>query len=287
MISKINSVNNRISFRSNLDESKRPTTNVYLAHSENDNDVFVRKYVREHIEDTLGVPYKYADVLGRMSAYDIRMYLNTPIEEKPAQATIKKEIKFDEKYLSDYGYAYCNPRRKNELYSGARLITKPGVLEAAKKAGVKTVLSLEMLGEDHYREPVEETGMNFIQLNDIGNKTLRIFDIIPTYHEKNPKVIARLTTRPELWQTLNLDGTKAEKIDPMVEDVQAFIDILNGDNEDYPLPLYYGCQWGTNRTFAWNHFYNILKDADRTQPLSEDKVKQLIELRDLMEDAYY
>ena len=57
--------------------------------------------------------------------------------------------------------------------------------------------------------------------------------------------------------------------------LKMFIKTMNGDNPDIPLPIYFGCHQGTDRTYMWYKLYNILKDEDMNKPLSSEKVQEL------------
>lgn len=261
------------------------------SYSEVSNDEFVRGFLRENLDDGLGVEYKYADTIGTMQYDDKFQYVDAVLKKKAddkntSQKQVKKEYSVDESCLRQLGYSYCNSRRKNEVYTGARLISKPNGVEMAKKAGIKTVISIEGIMNEIYSEPVEKAGMKFDTLDNIGNKTLRLFGIIKTqYHE--PEILNKLIERPETWMTQDENGNKLKNIDKNIEDVQEFIDILDGKKEEYPLPIYYGCQWGTNRTYVWHLFYDMMKNEDRTKPLSEEKVKKLQEFKKDIEDLFY
>ncbi len=288
MINKINNINiKNVSFCSNHVSSDEPKAQ----YQSEKNDKYVRDIIRDDIDEHLGVAYKYADTIGKMSYVDLIIQMgkftkssaldDIPTEKPPT----KTELHVDESKLREIGFPYCNCKRKNELYSGPRLVTKPNGIELAKQAGIKTVLSLENHADEFYCDPVEKVGLKYIALSEIGNHTLHVFDIIPTQSEA--KTLDKIIDNPEVWITQNPDGTKIQNIDKTIEDVQTFFDILDGKNDDCPLPMYFGCQWGTNRTFTWYQFYKILKNEDRTKPLSHEKIEELIQFRKDTRDAFY
>lgn len=257
------------------------------------NDKFVRDYIRDIINEKLGTEYTYREQIGtknipeiksefrRLAAKNLYCSSNTT-DTNEFNETNKVDIK-ELKKLSK-GTWYANIKRENELYSGAKLTNVTNGLSAAKKAGIKTIVSLEGNDFEEYNKQARREGLNYIALKDIGNKTLNIFSIIPT--QTGGKVIYDLIRDPEKWATQNKDGSIKENASKEILDVQKFIDILDGKDKDLPYPIYYGCSYGTTRTYAWTTFYNILRNADRTKPLTDEKTDELFELAEDLESAF-
>ena len=59
MIQKINIANKNISFCSSVQHANP------IANNCEDNDAFTREYIRNNIEENLGIAYKYADTMWR------------------------------------------------------------------------------------------------------------------------------------------------------------------------------------------------------------------------------
>ncbi len=259
---------------------------------DNDQSALVRYHIRDNIEKHFDPTYLYLHEFGRRSPQEIKNAMQK-IAAKNAYCQCCEEennntckVNVDIQKLNNLGIAYGNERRKNELYSGAKLSTIPEGrgIEAAKEAGIKTIVALEGTPGDEYEKMSKKAGLNHVCLFEIGNKTLNPFAIIPTY--VGGKVIKQLISNPSCWATQEPNGTTKQNASPEICDLQEFIDILDGKNEKFPLPIYYGCSYGTNRTYAWTAIYNILRDADRTQPLDEKHFDDLIELYGDLEDTF-
>ena len=83
-------------------------------------------------------------------------------------------------------------------------------------------------------------------------------------------------------QAKNLQKRNEEK----ARDLKEFIRIMNGENEDLPYPIYYGCTQGSNMTSMWTQIYRILKDEDTSKPLGDEVIEQLKELIEGIDNIY-
>lgn len=257
------------------------------------NDEIVRNYIKFNMGYNYGPDFLYSGQIGTKSLEQIKseyrrlaaknLYsTSNPVDTNELNETNKVDITKLKKLSK--GTWFANIKRENELYSGARLTSVVNGLDTAKQAGIKTIVALEGNDYDNYDKQAKEAGLNYIALKDIGNKTLNIFSIIPT--QTGGKVIYDLIREPEKWATQNADGTIKPNASKEILDVQNFIDILDGKDKNLPLPIYYGCSYGTTRTYAWTTFYNILRNADRTKPLTDEKTDELFELAEDLESAF-
>ena len=138
-----------------------------------------------------------------------------------------------------------------------------------KEAGIKSVLCF--VNYPDYKENAEAAGLKYIGLNSIKDAGLNVFDI-------KGDLIKDLINHPEIYAE-NSDGGK-------ISALKEYIRILNGESEDLPLPLYFGCQNGTDRTILWYQLYEILKNEPMDKPLSPNVVGQLAEFRNEVEDYF-
>ena len=258
-------------------------------YTQQENDVVVREKIREHIENNFNATYHFPNQFDRKSIEQLKgefkFYSSTNAGEKADETGSNPETKVDElKLRKKLNWGYLNRKRKDELYSGPALSKINGGCAILKNGGFNSILALESDNDSNYGKIARSEGLKFVGLENIGNGTLHVFCIIHTQHK--PEVLMSLIEHPEEWATMNPDGTKKETVDKAVSDIQDFIDIMDGKNEDYPLPLYFGCDLGSNRTYYWNLFYNILKNEDRTKPLSEEVIQKLQEFDKDTEDCY-
>ncbi len=223
--------------------------------------------IRAHFEEQLDPYYYYLDQIAKEREILVNRGMAVsalPYTVAPAKSTEKKEVNV--RLLENLKIPSFRIKRQNELYSGAQLMGKPELIDGIKKAGIKSVYSLAP--SDEYRQQVEERGMNFHSLEQSG---LSIFDI-------KGDVLKELIDNPENYVN--------EKQDVKIQGIKDFIKTLNGDNPDMPLPIYFGCHYGTDRTFMWNRLYNILKDVDMDKPLPNEKVVELAEFVQDVEDHF-
>lgn len=218
--------------------------------------------IRNHLLETLGYP-QYADYAYQIRNPKYAQFHDSNINcEKSVDSSLKKEYLVD----SDAVFAMkknlnvsIRERRANEIYCGKQLSNNPEALKALKEAGIKTVICLvPYLG---YKENAQNVGLNFTDLNSLGARNLSAFDI-----SKRGQLLPELINRPESY---------SEDYNDKISDLKKFVKILNGEDENYPLPIYIGCQNGTDRTFYWLSIYNILKDEDPSKPLSSETVYKL------------
>lgn len=218
--------------------------------------------IRAHFEEQLGPYFYYIDQIAKEKQV---MHLkpqkkNSDDYWKESCYTHKENNhKVDFSKLQKLGLPALRERRQNELYSGFQLHCVPEELDSVKKAGIKSVFGLVPYYE---KDVVEKSGLVYKDLATVSSTPLSVFDI-------NGDLIQNLIKHPEIYANGNSD----EK----TESLKMFVKTLNGDNPDVPLPIYFGCHNGTDRTFLWYHLYTILKDEDMDKPLSQEKVRELAE----------
>ncbi len=263
-------------------------TDKYSRDEQMFGDVLSRREIRNHIESSFDATYLYGHEIGAKTLTQLKSEFKhlasaNPLSQKHSNSQNKNKVDFSK--LKELGSSFAHEKRQNELYSGAKLTAHPEGFKKAKEAGIKTIIALEGIPNDNYQTQAIENGFNYKCLLDIGNNSLGVFSIIPT--QTGGKALYNLIAHPENWAVENSDGSRKEDVqDKNVCDIQEFIDILDGKNQELPLPIYYGCAYGTNRTYAWTALYNILRDADRTKPLDDEKIDKLVELADNLEEAY-
>ncbi len=224
--------------------------------------------IRTHLEEQLGPQLFYYDQLIK-EKISIRP---AEIETNSFKPVLKKQrlrTGVNIKKMQRLNLPAFRERRPNELYSGGNLAYQPEKLKALKDAGIKSVLCF--VNYPDYKEDAEAAGLNFIELNSIKGAALNVFDI-------SGDLIKELINHPESY----VDDRKGVKVSALKE----FIRILNGENEEMPLPLYFGCQNGTDRTFMWYQLYNILKDEPMDKPLSAEAIARLAVFRNEVEDYF-
>ena len=247
---------------------------------------YARSLIREKIEANFDSSYQYLNQHGHLrpdemykKLYGRKSKIKESGENKNIERLETQKANPDIMQEKLGGYYSCG-MNDNTLIRGARLISMDNGIDVAKEAGIKTVLALEpdILGD--YGKAVTEKGLNFVSLSNIGHKKIHIRSIIPSPYQKET-LLDELIKKPEIWATRNKDGSiKDDALDEIL-DLQEFIDILDGKNKKYPLPIYYGCQLGTDRTFAWTETYKALKNVDRTKPLDEKTIENLAHIADL------
>lgn len=226
--------------------------------------------VRAHLEYEFGPYVFYHEQLEKEKAplsVILANYTATSPTKTPNQRKKKNTIQIDFNHLKKQGISSLRERRKNELYSGQELSNKPEAIKELKNVGFKSVICL--VPSFDYEEQVIELGMNFKSLRDFS------LDI----HDLHGDMMKQLINHPELYAGNNSKGTK-------VESLKTFINTLNGKNPDMPLPLYFGCNNGTDRTVIWYSLYSILKDEDMDKPLSPEVVEKLVEFRQNTDDYF-
>jgi hypothetical protein len=260
---------------------------------QNENDVMVRNVLRDRIEGNFDASYNYLSEIDNLTAQQMRARLLRVAKSTRHQEEItnsqKTERKVDYHKLKQAigNSGFVSAKRDNELYTGPRLNKYPNGIKVAKEAGINTIVSLETIdfgyGEEGVKE-AKENDINLVGIKDIGNKTLFTFAVIPS--ASDAPLLNRLMDYPEAWATQDENGNIKENADKNILDAQELIDILNGKHKSYPAPVYYGCDYGTNRTYSWHNFYNILKDCDRTKPLDAETVEKLAYLYEDLKDLY-
>lgn len=213
--------------------------------------------IRTDLEEKLGPYFFYFDQLDKekdMPALGINKTSALPhiLSKQPQKQNI-----VDEGLLESLKIYAFRIRRKNELYSGEQLVGKTDKIAGLKSAGIKSIYSLAP--DDEYKQQVEDSGLNYFSLIQSG---LSIFDI-------NGDMIKNLINNPESYVN--------EGNDEKIQGLKDFIKTLNGQNPDMPLPIYFGCHYGTDRTLFWYKLYKILKDEDMNKPLSNEAVNLLAE----------
>lgn len=235
--------------------------------------------IRAHYEEQLGEFFYYQDQLDKEGKFTIRKYEKSPnstekkydtcqVADVEADLT-KTDQKVDVEILKNAKFGAFRERRANELYSGEYVAYQPEKIEALAKAGIKSVFCLVNYPE--YKENVEEKGLKYDSLNTLAKTNLSVFDI-------NGDMIEELIRHPEIYANNNGGGK--------IVALKKYVQTLNGDNPDMPLPMYFGCQLGTDRTFLWHKLYTILKDEDMTKPLSKEAVQKLAEFAEFTADCF-
>lgn len=236
---------NNVSFRGDITYKDRYIPNK----QDNTHDV-----VRAHFEDQLGPYFFYLDQIAKERQALIKPWdrIKKIESEKENQ---KQNVNVDVDLLKSLKISSFSERRKNELYSGEQVSCRPEDLQTLKNAGIKTVFGLcPYLDKDK----IEEAGLFYSDLLSLNNAEMSVFDI-------NGDMLKDLVRNPDLFmdESGKIGGLKT------------FIRTLNGENPELPLPMFFGCHNGTDRTFMWFQLYNLLKDQDMTKPLSDDVVEQL------------
>lgn len=217
--------------------------------------------IRAHFEEKLGPYVFYLEQLAKeremFASTGYTLPIVTAIPTPPTK--ISTEFHVDVPLLESLNISSFRERRKNELYSGKQLRCKPEELETLKKAGIKSVFGLVPYFE---KDAVIESGLVYSDLYSLNDSKLSVFDI-------NGDLIKQLINEPESYA----DCGKNTKVAAL----KTFVKTLNGENPDIPLPIYFGCHQGTDRTHMWYKLYNILKDEDMNKPLSQEVVSKLAE----------
>ena len=91
-------------------------------------------------------------------------------------------------------------------------------------------------------------------------------------------LIKQLINHPDLYADEDIKGK--------IAGLKEFVNVLNGKSKDFPPPVYFGCQLGTDRTFLWYQLYLILKDEPQDKPLSRDVVEQLVKYSQEVEECF-
>ena len=245
-----------VSFRGDLIYKDR-----YIPHKQD----ITHDVIRADLEEKFGQYFYYLDQIAKEREMLV----------KPAfvarKKTVSKPIKrmqnnVDERILQYTNIPSFAERRKNDLYSGCQLVSMPDKLDLLKRAGIKSVFSL--VPSDEYKHKVEELGLKYFSLKQAG---LSIFDI-------NGDLIKDLINKPSSYVN--------EQKDPKIDGLKYFIKTFNGENPQMPLPIYFGCDYGTDRTIFWFSLYNILKDEDMSKPLSDAVVQELAEFAKDTDDYF-
>lgn len=114
--------------------------------------------------------------------------------------------------------------RTDSLLSGQRLDKVANGVETAKAAGIKTIVAFPGAASLEYENAAKKAGLNYIEC----------FDYLPNKMNDEIGIVPFLNTK--------------EDVDSYVNDVVEFLDIVNGRNPEYPLPVYMGCKEGVCRT---------------------------------------
>lgn len=252
----------------------------------NDSSAYARQVIRQRLEENLGCLYLYQNQFDTQSYKEIKSKLDAKAASNLYSTnTVGQSMhKVNYSALEELNI-FAHEKRKNELYSGARLLSKINGIKTAAKAGIKTIVSIAPDTSGKYEEEAKEAGLNFITIDKIGNKKLRFSSITPDKIQ-NGDLLKKLIRYPEEWATTDENGNVKTDVSKDIYDLQSFIDILDGKNPDYPLPIYYGCEMGCEKTSAWTTIYNILKTEDRTKPLSEEALRKLVKF-EKAEKEYY
>lgn len=220
--------------------------------------------IRAHFEHQCGDYFYYSDQLEK-EKNEIRN--NTFKKAAAKKLEPKNDLKVDSRALKNLKISAFSERRKNELYSGAELSCEVDKLKKMKEAGIKSVLCLAPVYG--YEESTKEAELNYKPLSGLGNHSLNIFDV-------NGDMVKDLIRNPENW----VKGTDK------TASLKTFIETLNGENPELPLPLYFGCHNGTDRTFMWYELYNILKDQPQDEPLSIETTEKLAEFSQHVDEYF-
>lgn len=252
----------------------------------NDESAYTRQLIRQRLEENLGCLYLYQDQFDKQSYKEMKSKLDAKAASNLYHSNNEKPSihKVNYSALEELNI-FAHEKRKNELYSGAKLLRKSNGIKTAAEAGIKTIVSIAPDISGEYEEATKEEGLNFISIDQIGNKRLRFSSITPDKIQ-NGDLLKKLIRYPEEWATIDENGDVKSDVSKDVYDLQCFIDILDGKNPDYPLPIYYGCEMGCEKTSAWTTIYNILRNEDRTKPLSEDVLCKLVKF-EKAEKEYY
>ncbi len=247
----------KVSFRGDIVYKDR-----YIPHKQD----ITHDVIRTHFEEQMGPYFFYFDQLSKEREMLVTQGISvSSLKYRPnLRPKAKKEVNI--RLLESLKIPSFRVKRENELYSGAQLLNKPVQLDGIKDAGIRSVYSLAP--SDEYKREVEARGMKYHSLIQSG---LSIFDI-------NGDVLKNLIKNPA--SIIN------EQNDVKIQGIKDFVKTLNGDNPDMPLPLYFGCHYGTDRTFLWHKLYNILKDVDMDKSLSDDKVIELAEFVQEVDDHF-
>jgi len=212
--------------------------------------------IRAHLEDLLGPLIFYQDQLEKeqrkralRAGNSKSMKRTTPTRHAP--------VKVDNNALKEMKISSFKIQRDNELYSGAQMAFEPEKLNKLKNAGIKTIFSL--LPYSDYKENANAVGLNFSTLYDLKDAHISVFDVAG-------ELVTHMIDNPKSW---------AEDDIPKIKGLKEFIKVLNGESDELPPPIYYGCQNGTDRTLMWTQLYKILKDCPQDEPLSKETVEEL------------
>ena len=242
-----------VSFRGDLIYKDR-----YIPHKQD----MTHDIIRADFEEKLGPYYFYYDQLAKER--EMLVTNGSKLYSPSTKVTPKIKSSVDVNLMKSLKISAYSERRKDELFSGAQLLYKPEQMDGIKKAGIKSVYSLAP--SDEYKAEIEGRGMKYHSLIQSG---LSIFDI-------NGDVLKNLIKNPESYVN--------EQKDVKIQGIKDFVTTLNGDNPEMPLPIYFGCHHGTDRTYLWFELYNILKDVDMDKPLPENKVIELAEYVESVDD---
>lgn len=265
IVLRISPLNNiRIGFKSqNFDYTSDATT-------------YARYLMRKRLEESLGSEYLYSDEMQHLTSEQVLSQL----DRKASANLYAKHQQSSAQTTADYNSLqklklFVKEKRKNELYSGGKLSTVKNGIETAAQAGIKTVVYLANDYDRQYEKAVKEAGLNFISLEDLDSK--RNYAINRQSElERNKKIIRNLINYPDNWATKEENGETKRFATKDICDLQSLFDILDGKNPNFPPPIYFGCDFGSGQTYAWATLYNILRDEDRTKPLSEETITKLI-----------
>ena len=209
--------------------------------------------VRAHFEEQLGPYFFYLDQIAKereslISPWDKVKKINSSKQQK-------KVNKVNVDLLKSLKISSFRERRENELYSGEQVCCRPESLKTLKKAGIKTIFGLCPYVE---KDAIKASGIAYSDLLSLNDARLSVFDI-------NGDMLKDLVRNPASYveETGKIGALKT------------FIKTMNGENPDLPLPIFFGCHNGTDRTFMWFQLYNMLKDQDMTKPLPSDVVEEL------------
>lgn len=248
-------------------------------------EITVRQLLRDSVEKDLNGTAFYLGEIGRlpesrveqMLQYYKTVHLSSSRVNKTEDKNAPKYEKCVDAYKLQSSIRGVWERNENKLYTGPYFIANNEIpkIKILKECGIETVLAL--CHYDPYGEDCKEAGLNYIGLSQIGNKSLHPF-IIKRDRQGGSDLISDLINNKNIW----VDGHSDKK----TSDLKEFVKILNGENENYPYPIYYGCTQGTNMTSCWNDLYNILKNEDTKKPLSDEVIIKLAELRIEIDDTY-
>lgn len=234
-----------VSFRGDITYKDRYIPNM----QDNTHDI-----IRAHFEEQLGPNFFYLEQLAKEKQALIKPWDRVKRIELEKENT-KQKFKVDVELLKSLKISSFSERRQNELYSGEQIFCTPENLETLKKAGIKTIFGLCPYLE---KDKIQEAGFAYSDLLSLNDSRMSVFDI-------KGDMLKDLIRNPAMYAD---DGGK-------IGGLKTFVKTLNGDNPDLPLPIFFGCHNGTDRTFMWFQLYNLLKDQDMTKPLSADVVEKL------------